>query len=340
MPRSADRRGDARAAVRCSGVLVQRVIAALALAALTAAAFWLSGKYVRDSSARVSDMRGAGRSATEARTDVAAQRAALEAPEATYERAIRDAATEFGLPVPPLAELARVYPHAIELDEPVVLSTGRSWSSPHLKITAVIEKVKFQQQGAAVSANHAIARLQNVSPTPIAYRVVATSADRGRCDVRGSRMHNATALRSGESADLVVCAGVGSIRIDAVEVMELGEFGHRLVSRVPPAAFGADPITAGAHRPEPEVAPCEDLDIAAMVDARRDGQVKWADLVDYFARHDCRRFAFGAGYTRPTAVLGHLPAGPVMAGAPSGPTVPSPAGQAAVSAGAAPQSPP
>jgi hypothetical protein len=306
-------------------VLIQRVIAAVALAGLAAAAFWLSGKYARDSAARVSDIRASGRSAAEARTEVAAQRAALEAPEATYERSIRDTAAEVGLPVPAVAELAAVYPHFVELDEMVVLPAGRSWSSPHLRITAVIEKVRFQQQGAAVSANHAIARIENVSSTPVAYRVALSSADRGRCDVRGSRMHNATALRPRETADVVVCAGVGSIRIDAVEVVELGELGHRLVSRVPPAALGADPITAAAHRPEPEVQACDDLDVALFAAALRAGELRWVDLVDFFARHDCRRFAFGAGYTRATAVLSTLPAGPVRQGAPTGPAPPLPA---------------
>lgn len=328
------------AACDAPGVIAQRVIAAAALAALTAAAFWLSGKYARDSATRVADMLATGRSATEARTEVAAQRAVLEAPEATYERSIRDAAAEFDLPVPSLADLASVYPHAVELEEPIVLSAGKSWTSPHLRITAAIEKVKFQQHGAAVSANHSIARIENVSPVPVAYRVVVTSADRGRCDVRGSRMHNASALRAGETADLVVCAGVGSIRIDAVEVTELGELGHRLISRLPPAALGADAITAAAHRPVPEVAPCEDLDVASLVDARREGQVTWADLVDYFARHDCRRFAFGRGYTRTTGVLGALPAGPSLAGAPTGPATPPSAAQGATAAAAGAQSPP
>jgi hypothetical protein len=295
-------------------VVAHRIIASVVLALVVVVGLWLSGKFVRESAARVQEIRATERSATAARADVAEQRAALEAPGATYERMLEDAAKELELPVPPLAEVLAPHAYALELDTATVLGTGKSWSSPHLRVTAVSEKVMYQQHGASVSANHAIARIENISTTPVAYSVRVTSAERGRCEVRGSRMHNATALRPGERADVVVCAGGGAIRLDRVEVLELGELGHRFVSRVPPRALGADEVTANAHRPMPAVEACTGIDAASIVQMMRDGAAAWADVVDFYARHDCRRYAFVPGYRRATAALPSLPVTP--AGAP------------------------
>ncbi len=288
-------------------MIAQRILASVGLALALLVGVWLSGKFVRESAARVAGIRATERTAAVARAEVAEQRAALEAPAASFERAIEDAAKELQLPVPTLAELGAPHAYALELDTPTVLGTGKSWSSPHLRITAVTEKVMYQQHGASVSASHAIARIENVSTTPVAYSVRVTSAERGRCEVRGSRMHNATALRPAERADVVVCAGGGPIRLDRVEVLELGELGHRFVSRVPPRALGADEVTANAHRPMPHVEACSGLDASALVQMMREGQAAWADIVDFYARHDCRRYAFVPGYRRATAPLQTLP---------------------------------
>lgn len=290
-----------------ASVIAQRIIASVALALALLVGLWLSGKFVRESAARVQSIRATERSATDARADVAEQRAALEAPAATYERALEDAAKELELPAPTLAEVSAPHLYALELDTPTVLGVGKSWSSPHLRITAVTEKVTYQQHGASVSANHTIARIENISSTPLAYAARVSSAERGRCEVRGSRMHNATALRPNERADVVVCAGNGAIRVDRVEVLELGELGHRFVSRLPPRALGADEVTASAHRPNPHVEACTGLDASALVQMLRDGAAAWADIVDFYARHDCRRYAFVPGYRRATAALPSLP---------------------------------
>jgi len=294
-------------------VIAQRIFASIALTVAVLVGLWLSGKFVRESAARVQETRATERTATVARADVAQQRAALEAPAATFERALEDAAKELELPVPTLAEVSAPHVYALELDIPTVLGTGKSWSSPHLRITAVSEKVTYQQHGASVSASHAIARIENISTTPVAYAARVTSAERGRCEVRGSRMHNATALRPGERADVVVCAGGGSIRLDRVEVLELGELGHRFVSRLPPRALGADEVTANAHRPMPQVEACAGVEAGSIVQMLRDGAAVWADVVDFYARHDCRRYAFVPGYRRASAALPSLPA---MAGPP------------------------
>ncbi len=275
---------------------------------------WFSGKFVRESAVRVQEIRATERTATVARSEVADQRAALEGPETTFEQMVQDNAIELGVPPPTVAALAEPNVYALELDAPTVLAPGRSWKSPHLSITAVVEKVMYQQHGASVSSSHTIARIENVSSTPVAYLARLSSAERGRCEVRGSRMHNAIALRAGEIADVVVCAGGGAIRLDRVEVLELGEYGHRLVSQLPPRALGADEVTANAHRPVPPVVRCSSTDVATTVQLLREAAASWADVVDFYARHDCRRFAFVQGYRRATSTLTSLPV--VTAGPP------------------------
>jgi hypothetical protein len=120
-------------------------------------------------------------------------------------------------------------------------------------------------------------------------------------------MHNAVALQVGEVADIVVCAGGGALRLDRVEVLELDALGHRLASQLPPRALGYDDVTANAHRPQPHVETCAALDAATLVQQLRDGAVAWADIVDFHARHDCRRYPFVPGYRRATVPLTTLP---------------------------------
>lgn len=288
-------------------VLAQRVGVSIALVLAAVIGVWFSGKFVRESAARVVEIRSHEQSATTTRAQVAEQRAELEGGSASFERSLADSAAEFGLAAPTIESLSAPNAYALELDTPTVLAGGRSWSSSHLRVTAVVEKVMYKQHGASVSASHSIARIENISATPVAYSVRVTSAERGRCEVRGSRMHNALALRAGETADVVVCAGGGSIRLDRVEVLELGEYGHRLVSQLPARALGADEVTANAHRPLPHVETCAALDAASLVQMVRDGAATWADIIDFYARHDCRRFAFVPGYRRATAPLPELP---------------------------------
>jgi hypothetical protein len=288
-------------------VTAQRIAALVAVGIAIAIGLWCSGQLGRQSDARVEEIRAGEGDVEDARANVAAHRAALTQVDAAFERGLADDATGFGLPVPALATFRAPHVYAIELEDAIVLAPGKSWSSKHLSIEAVIAKVRYQQHGATVSANHTLARIENVAKVPVAYLVRLASADRGRCEVRGARAHNAIALRPGEVAEIVVCAGSGALRVEHVEVLELDELGHRYVSQLPAQAVGADDVTTASHQPRETLEPCRGVDATQLAQWIRDGTTTWGDVIDFFSRHDCHRFSFVTGYRRATAPLPSLP---------------------------------
>lgn len=232
------------------------------------------------------------------------------AEEAAFATGLAEDLRAHGLPPMTVEELARPNRYASELDHAVVLGRGRSWSSPHLRITAAIEKVRYHRHGATVSAPHALALIRNVSDVPIAYFVRLRSADRGACEVRGARAHNAMALMPGEEAQVVVCAGKGKIRFDRVEVLEITPIGDLYFSRVPPVAVGYDEVTLAAHRLPEGVRGCTTFDTGSVEGWLREGRVRWVDIADFYSRHDCDRASLFPAYRHATSPVPHLPVTP------------------------------
>lgn len=280
-----------------------------ALAVLGSGVF-LSGKLERNSRARVADYASAAPSEPkESESGKPDDDRAFD--EQAFDKGVLADAAAFGLPEEGLLEAvhgAQVY--AVELEQSTVLAPKRTWSSPHLKITAAQDKVAYQKLGATVSARHSIALVENISKTPIAYRVHVTSESRGRCEVHGSRQHNAMALMPGEKAEIVVCAGGGKIRIQRVEILEISALGHRYLSRVPPRAVGVDSLSAHAHAPVAGSQPCETVDVAGLSLALREATTGWADVTDFYSRHSCDRFRYFPEYRHQAGAPAKLPAKP------------------------------
>jgi hypothetical protein len=128
--------------------------------------------------------------------------------------------------------------------------------------------------------------------------------------VRGAREHNAVALRPGESAEIVVCAGRTDVRIERLEVLEVTDLGYHYLSQLSPLALGHDATTAAAHRPVVAVAACADLDVRTLAAYLQAGTATWADVVDFYSRHDCHRLPFFPGYRRAEQALPTLPVSP------------------------------
>ncbi len=287
-----------------------RIATGTAVAAVLGAGVYLSGKIERDSRSRVSDYAAAAPSEAKAEPagggSEAGQRAfALRA----FDDGVRADAASFGLADPDVVSgVHAAQDHALELEAPIVLSPGRAWTSAHLEIEAVLDKVKYQKLGATVSARHLLAVVRNISKVPVAYQVWLSSKERGRCEVHGARQHNAMALMPGEEAEIVVCAGGGKLQVDRVEVLEISKMGHRYLSRVPPRAVGVDSLSAHAHIPPAGIDACETVDSVGISRALRDGVIQWVDVVDFYSRHSCDRFRYAEAYRYQVGPRETLPA--------------------------------
>jgi len=285
----------------------QRGLAAGALGLAIVVGLALSARLAPDSDARVAESRDVPGAIPE-RDDAGSREVVLD--DGSFVHALGEDAARFGVPPVGVGELKAVHPYADEVDRTVVLARGKTWRSEHLEITAAIDDVTYHQRGAKVTAAHSLAIVKNIGARPIGYFLRLASTERGHCEVRGARPHNAMALEPGEVAEIVVCAGEGGIRIEDVQVLEVTALGHRYLSQVPPRAVGGDAITDGAHRTDDAVRRCR-LDASDMTDALSRGSVVWADVADFYARHDCHRFSFPAGYRRAVEPLRRLPVEPV-----------------------------
>lgn len=277
-----------------------------AVAVLGGGAF-LAGKLERDSRARVADYASAAPVDAAPEPSKEDERAFAEQ---AFDKGVLEDANVFGVALEGVEPVYAAQTHTLELQEPVTLAPGRSWSSDRLEVSATIDKVKYQKHGATVSARHAIAVVKNVSDVPLAYHVRISSEARGRCDVHGARQHNAMALMPGEKAEIVVCAGGGKVRLLHAETLQISELGHRYLSRVPPRAAGVGSLSSHAHAPPKGSKLCETVDVAGLSLSIREGTARWVDIADYYSRHSCDRFRYFPAYRHTGQVLAKLPAQP------------------------------
>lgn len=285
-----------------------RILAAVVLAVTVLAGVYLSGKARRDAEQRLEDLRaGIDRGERDAASVDAVRSAELDPQR--FEQQLREDLLRWGLTPITVQELAQPNAYFLEASEPITLGPGRTWSSAHVRIRVRLDKVEYMQRGAKVSSVHVVARIENVSPRPIAYSLYMRG-EAGSCAVRGAREHNAITLRPGEEAEIVVCAGRDRVVLERLEVLEVTDLGHHYLSQLSPLALGQDAITAAAHRPLVKVSGCPDLDARTLAAYLQAGTAAWADVVDYYSRHDCHRLQFFPGYRRAEAALVSLPAVP------------------------------
>jgi hypothetical protein len=104
------------------------------------------------------------------------------------------------------------------------------------------------------------------------------------------------ALMPKESAEVVVCAGGGSVRVDRLEILEVSTVGYHYLSRIPPSTVGHDGITTGSHRPLHRLDLCKTVDTRGVGGQIRQGLTRWVDVADFYSRHNCDRFRFFVEY--------------------------------------------
>lgn len=287
-----------------------RILGAVVLALTLLTGIYLSGKARRDVEQRIEDLRAGVETSERARPkDDDPLPRSLDHDPTQFEARMKEDLERFGLEPISIIDLAQPNAYFDEIAEPVTLAPGKSWSSKHLRIKVRLDKVNYMQRGARVSSVHVIARAENISEVPIAYRLVL-KGETGNCEVRGAREHNAVSLAPGESAEIVVCAGRDRVLVESLEVLEITMLGHHYVSQVSPIAFGLDSISSAAHKPQVPVSPCKGLDTKTHAAILRAGTASWADMADFYSRHDCHRLHFFAGYHRAQEPLPTLPALP------------------------------
>ena len=228
-----------------------------------------------------------------------------------FKAATEDDAKKYKVaPIDP-ATLAQPLVYAAELTAPRPIKIERdSFETPHLKITSrVIKEWARTPSGQGFKYDHVVLSITNRTDKPIAYYVPTWVSHAEACQSQGAIEHNAIALKPGETVERTECLWHKNqqLKVTGVEAMELTWLGYYYVSRLNPVQIMLDARTAaGHHVPEPakecSFTPWRDIEASA-----EQAHTGWADVIDFYARHNCDEYSFYRGYRRWTAP-GSLPA--------------------------------
>ncbi len=210
-----------------------------------------------------------------------------------------------------VATLAQPLAWATELAAPRLMKVERdAVETPHLRITSrVIKEWARTPSGQGFKYEHIVLGITNRSDKPVAYLVATSVNHPEHCQSQGAIEHNAIALKPGETVERTECLWHKNekLRIDRVEATELTPLGYYYVSRLNPAQIMLDARTAAGHHVPSPAKECSFVpwrDIKASAEQAHTG---WADVIDFYARHNCDEYSFFRGYQRWTAP-GSLPA--------------------------------
>lgn len=188
-----------------------------------------------------------------------------------------------------------------------VLKPKQRWKAGPLQLRVKVDKVAFMRGGAKLKSRHTILVLRNQSKQPVAYRLVARSHRKGKCEVRGTRRHNALVLGPGEKADLTICAGKVAVNVVELQTTVLHPLSYRYLNQLPPQIFALDTTTSAAHRPTSHTRVCTHLPAGKMSRGVKAGGLGWKDIVDFYRRHNCARYEMPMDYRARRSKLKDLP---------------------------------
>jgi hypothetical protein len=218
-----------------------------------------------------------------------------------YRAILDDDAKKYGLPKVDPEELAAPLDYADELGAPRRLKADRDGlETPHLKLgTRVIKEWATTGSGQRFRFEHQVLTLTNKSPRPLAYRVETSVDHPEKCSTKGAIAHNALALQPGETVERTECLWHpgAMLTVRRVEILELPPLGYQYVSRLVPSQVLFDERTSAGHDPG-KVKPCQFVPWREIQNSVKDQGTGWADVIDFYARHNCDEYSFWPGYRR------------------------------------------
>ncbi len=232
-----------------------------------------------------------------------------------FKALIDDDAKRYGItPAPSIDELSRPLVYGDELAAPRRLrGKGDKTATAHLSVaTKVVKEWASTSTGERFRFEHLVLTITNLTNRPLAYRVQTSVDHPEHCGSKGSLAHNAIALGAGETVERTECLWHPGdmLNVNKVETLTLTPLGYRYVSRLVPTQVLLDERTATGHEAPPGVKPCQFVPWREIQSAVKTGGIGWADVMDFYARHNCDEYSFWEGYHRwkkPGTLPSHAP---------------------------------
>jgi hypothetical protein len=232
----------------------------------------------------------------------------LKYTEGFYRAQIEDDFKKLDVKPVPILEMTLPLPYADELSEAKHVKLDKDVvETPHLKLATHVQKEWAVSGGQGFKYEHEVLEITNRSHKFIAYRVTTAVDQPAKCKTKGAMPHNSVALRPGETVRRTECLWRKDLdlTIKRVEVVELpNELSYVYVSRLLPTQILLDERTAAGHA-IPKGNGCA-LVPWREIAATGTEKSSWADVIDFYARHNCDEYTFWKGYHRWTAP-GSLP---------------------------------
>lgn len=206
----------------------------------------------------------------------------------------RDART-LGIATPSDVDMTRALSHRLDTTPHVIAPGEGSIKAAGLELTAIA----VDEEGAPRKA--LVLVIENLTDADLAYHVVTTPRPGGAaCNQRQILVHDAIVVGRGKKVQRSECiyrSGM-SLAIDRIETVALPPLMSAYVSRLPPAAVGADTRLSRGHRPElpAGMAVCSNAASQSLRADIENGTIAWRDLVDFYARHSCDQYQFPEEY--------------------------------------------
>jgi hypothetical protein len=225
--------------------------------------------------------------------------------EGYYKAALEEDSKRYQVPAMDPPAMATPLAYASELSEPRLMKVERdTLETAHLKISSrVIKEWAASSAGQRFRVEHIVLSITNRTERPLAYLVDTTVGHPETCRSQGAIAHNAVALKPGETVERTECLFHKNqlLRINRVEVIEVPKLSYYYLSRLNPLQVQLDPRTAAGHVIPPPAKECSFVpwrDIQASAEQAHTG---WADVMDFYARHNCDEYSYWRGYRRWTA---------------------------------------
>jgi hypothetical protein len=147
--------------------------------------------------------------------------------------------------------------------------------------------------------NTIVLDIENTTNSDLAYHVVTEPTPKiAGCNSVTPIEHNAIVIAKEEKQTRVECSWHSgmAIAVTLVETAEVLPLSAWYLNQIPPAQVGIDDRVARGHRVPKGAERCISLSSQAVRSGLENGEIRWRDLVDFYARHRCQTYPFPASY--------------------------------------------
>lgn len=147
--------------------------------------------------------------------------------------------------------------------------------------------------------NAIVLDIENTTKSDLAYHVVTEPTPKiAGCNSVTPLEHNAIVIAKDEKQTRVECSWHSgmAIAVTLVETAEVMPLSAWYLNQIPPTQVGIDDRVARGHRVPKGADRCISLSSQAVRSGLENGEIRWRDLVDFYARHRCQTYPFPATY--------------------------------------------